>query len=94
MSGTKYKGTATHFWWIGAGGTIDVWTESRTFEVSEQAQRIDVTVRGDSAKAYLADVLKKAGVNATRITVHSDKGHDSFLLEPDLYTPHIAWALR
>lgn len=23
---------------------------------------------------------------------HSDKGHDSFLLEPALYTPHIAYA--
>lgn len=29
----------------------------------------------------------KAGVNATRITVHSDKGHDSFLLEAHLYGP-------
>ena len=28
------------------------------------------------------------------ITVHSDKGHDSFLLEPELYTPHISWALK
>jgi homoserine O-acetyltransferase len=25
----------------------------------------------------------------TWITVHSDKGHDSFLLEPKLYTPHL-----
>jgi homoserine O-acetyltransferase len=25
--------------------------------------------------------------------VHSEKGHDSFLLEPGLYTPHIAYAL-
>ncbi len=28
------------------------------------------------------------------ITVHSDKGHDSFLLEPELYTPHLAYTLR
>jgi homoserine O-acetyltransferase len=27
------------------------------------------------------------------LTVHSDKGHDSFLLEPDFYTPHISWVL-
>jgi homoserine O-acetyltransferase len=26
--------------------------------------------------------------------VHSEKGHDSFLLEPNLYTPHIAWMLE
>jgi homoserine O-acetyltransferase len=25
--------------------------------------------------------------------VHSEKGHDSFLLEPKLYTPHLAYAL-
>jgi homoserine O-acetyltransferase len=28
------------------------------------------------------------------ITVHSDKGHDSFLLEPQLYTPHLAYTLE
>ena len=33
--------------------------------------------------------LKKAGVPCLYITVHSEKGHDSFLLEPELYTPHI-----
>jgi hypothetical protein len=25
--------------------------------------------------------------------VHSDKGHDSFLLEPQLYTPHLSFTL-
>lgn len=33
--------------------------------------------------------LKAAGIPARRITVHSDKGHDSFLLEPELFTPHL-----
>lgn len=33
--------------------------------------------------------LKAAGVPARRITVHSEKGHDSFLLEPELFTPHL-----
>ena len=28
------------------------------------------------------------------ITVHSEKGHDSFLLEPELYTPHLVYALE
>jgi homoserine O-acetyltransferase len=28
------------------------------------------------------------------ITVHSDKGHDSFLLEPELYTPHLVHTLE
>jgi len=38
--------------------------------------------------------LESAGVECMHLTVHSAKGHDSFLLEPDLYTPHIAWILR
>jgi homoserine O-acetyltransferase/O-succinyltransferase len=37
--------------------------------------------------------LETAKVEVMHITVHSDKGHDSFLLEPDLYTPHMAWIL-
>lgn len=37
--------------------------------------------------------LKRAGVSHLRLTVHSEKGHDSFLLEPKLYTPHLAYAL-
>lgn len=38
--------------------------------------------------------LRKNRVPHQHITVHSDKGHDSFLLEPELYTPHIAYYLR
>jgi homoserine O-acetyltransferase len=37
----------------------------------------------------LAAALKSAGVAHRHITVHSDKGHDSFLLEPELFTPHL-----
>jgi len=33
--------------------------------------------------------LKRAEVPVQRITVHSDKGHDSFLLEPELFAPHL-----
>ncbi|MEP2776323.1 MAG: homoserine O-acetyltransferase [Luteolibacter sp.] len=45
-------------------------------------------------QSELVGHLENAGVDAMHITVHSPKGHDSFLLEPALYTPHIAWALR
>jgi homoserine O-acetyltransferase len=45
-------------------------------------------------QAELMEVLKKAGVSATRITVHSDKGHDSFLLEPHLYRPFLRAVLQ
>ncbi len=44
-------------------------------------------------QAELVKHLERAKVNAMHITVHSDKGHDSFLLEPDYYTPHMAWTL-
>ncbi|AKJ64236.1 homoserine O-acetyltransferase MetX [Kiritimatiella glycovorans] len=33
--------------------------------------------------------LVKHRVASEHLTVHSDRGHDSFLLEPDLYTHHI-----
>jgi len=42
----------------------------------------------------LAEELKRAGVPQRRITVHSDKGHDAFLLEPELFTPHLAHSLE
>ena len=44
-------------------------------------------------QAELVKHLEVAKVDVMHITVHSDKGHDSFLLEADLYTPHIAWVL-
>ena len=44
-------------------------------------------------QSELVKHLESAQVDVMHITVHSDKGHDSFLLEPNLYTPHIAWLL-
>lgn len=41
----------------------------------------------------MAAVLKQAKVRNMRITVHSEKGHDSFLLEPELFMPHLAHIL-
>lgn len=41
----------------------------------------------------LATHLKTADVPHRRITVHSDKGHDSFLLEPRLFAPHLTDSL-
>ncbi len=42
----------------------------------------------------LVGALKSAKVPVRRITVHSDKGHDSFLLEPELFAPHLADTLE
>lgn len=40
-------------------------------------------------QSKLVHLLKKAHVPSMWITVHTDKGHDSFLLEPRLYMPHL-----
>jgi homoserine O-acetyltransferase len=41
----------------------------------------------------IVKALKENGVNVAYITVHSDKGHDSFLLEPELFSPYIQFLL-
>ncbi|MEA5463391.1 homoserine O-acetyltransferase MetX [Leptothoe sp. PORK10 BA2] len=41
----------------------------------------------------IVQALEVAQMNVKHITVHSDKGHDSFLLEPDLYAPYIHFIL-
>lgn len=45
-------------------------------------------------QAELVADLEKAEIPVTHLTVHSDKGHDSFLLEPDLYTPQLKFHLE
>ena len=42
----------------------------------------------------IVEALKANRVEHQYLTVHSDKGHDSFLLEPDLYSPQIAFMLE
>ena len=44
-------------------------------------------------QSELVKHLETAKADVMHIIVHSEKGHDSFLLEPNLYTPHIAWLL-
>lgn len=38
--------------------------------------------------------LKHAKVATRYLTIHSDNGHDSFLLEPELFSPYISHALE
>jgi homoserine O-acetyltransferase/O-succinyltransferase len=45
-------------------------------------------------QAKLVQLLKGARVPVMWITVHSDKGHDAFLLEPRLFAPHIQQLLN
>ena len=42
----------------------------------------------------LTQHLEENEIDVMHITVHSDKGHDSFLLEPQLYCPQISYALN
>ena len=44
-------------------------------------------------QAELVKHLEENKVECMHLTVHSDKGHDSFLLEPHLYGPHLKHAL-
>jgi homoserine O-acetyltransferase len=37
----------------------------------------------------LSTTLKHSGIRHRHITVHSDKGHDSFLTDPQLFAPHL-----
>lgn len=45
-------------------------------------------------QADMARVLSANGVPNMHITVHSEKGHDAFLTEPKLFTPHLVYALE
>ena len=42
----------------------------------------------------MVEELKRAGISFEWITVHSEKGHDSFLLEPRLFEPHLRFHLE
>ncbi len=44
-------------------------------------------------QAHLVQVLKQCQVPVQQITVHSEKGHDAFLLEPELFTPYLSYTL-
>ncbi|MGI6525172.1 MAG: homoserine O-acetyltransferase MetX [Bdellovibrionota bacterium] len=47
-----------------------------------------------SEQQALVKELHSAGVDVRHITIHSDKGHDSFLVEPQLFMPHILHSLE
>lgn len=44
-------------------------------------------------QAEMAQALKENKIDYQYITINSEKGHDSFLLEPDLFTPHMVFML-
>jgi homoserine O-acetyltransferase len=42
----------------------------------------------------LEEILKACSLPVQHITVHSEKGHDAFLLEPELFTPYLSYTLE
>jgi len=45
-------------------------------------------------QSELVRILHQAGIPTQHITVHSEKGHDAFLLQPELFTPHLDYTLH
>jgi homoserine O-acetyltransferase len=80
-----------HFSLAGEAGVDD---EAELFTRCKHQRYMLFTIDSDvcfypEEQAELALYLKDADVPHRRITVHSEKGHDSFLLEPGLFTPHL-----
>jgi homoserine O-acetyltransferase len=80
-----------HFSLAGEAGVAD---EAELFTRCKHQRYMLFTIDSDvcfypEEQAELALYLKDADVPHRRITVHSEKGHDSFLLEPGLFAPHL-----
>jgi len=68
------------------------------FERCQQQEFLVFSIDSDVSfhpqeQSKLVHLLKRARVPVMWITVHSEKGHDSFLLEPRLFTPHLTQVL-
>jgi homoserine O-acetyltransferase len=85
--------------------TFDLATEARVdnlddlFTLSKNHRYMVFTIDSDvcfypDEQDALVTHLKTVDVPHRRITVHSDKGHDSFLLEPRLFAPHLTDTLN
>lgn len=72
---------------------------TRTFHPCRNQRWLVFTISTDvcfypSEQVEIAEALKANEIDYQHITVHSEKGHDSFLLEPDLYGPYISYKLH
>jgi homoserine O-acetyltransferase len=72
----------------GADNLVDAFTRCRDQRFLVFSIDSDVCFYPEE-QAELAESLKQAGVEAMRITVHTEKGHDSFLREPNLFRPYL-----
>jgi len=76
----------------GARGYLSLFARCRKQEFLVFSMDSDLSFEPPE-QAKLVHLLKHAKVPVMWITVHSDRGHDSFLLEPRLFTPHLAQVL-
>jgi homoserine O-acetyltransferase len=76
-----------------AGGDV-----TRTFKRCKHQEWLLFSINSDvcffpDEQLEIANALKANEMDYQHITVNSEKGHDSFLIEPDLYTPYISFKL-
>ena len=74
-------------------------TQKDAFEKCANQEYLIFTISSDVAfypeeQDMLEQLVTSANIPSIRMTAHSDKGHDSFFLEPHLYTPQIAYFLE
>lgn len=77
----------------GASSLVDLFARCRQQSYLVFSIDSDVSFYPEE-QASLVRTLKRARVPAMHITVHSEKGHDAFLTEPQLFTPHLVYILE
>jgi homoserine O-acetyltransferase len=73
-------------------------TYADLFERCQRQEYLVFSIDSDAAfppaeQSKMVKILKTAHVPVIWITVHSDKGHDAFLIEPHLFAPYVSEAL-
>lgn len=74
-------------------------TYAELFEACRHQRHLVFTITGDDCFSLKQQeeqcrALQEAGVPYQHVIVHSFKGHDSFLIEPELYSASIAYFLQ
>lgn len=68
--------------------------ETALFEKCRDKEFLIITIDSDvcfypNEQEEIVSMLQSLDINTEYVTVHSDKGHDSFLLEPELYESYL-----
>lgn len=79
--------------YTGAASAVELFLRCRGQRFMVFSIDSDVCFYPEEQSAFVA-ALKRCKLPVQHITVHSEKGHDAFLLEPKLFTPHLSYTLR